>query len=69
MKVEIAKLDGSFGPVAIEMTAETNEDRATLSLMGKISLATKFQIKRLSGNEETLVERLMLQEYEEDPKE
>lgn len=64
MKVEIVKLDGSFGPVIIELAAETDEDRVTLTRMNKVSLSTQFRIDRLSGNAQTeSVERLTLQEY------
>lgn len=70
MKVEIVKFDGSFGPVTIVMTAETDEDRKTLSLMNKISFSTSFRIESLSGNAETeSVDKLTLQEHEDDPME
>lgn len=70
MKVEIVKLDGSFGPITIEMTAETDEDRKTLSAMNKINLSTNFRIYSLAGNAaDGSVSKLTLEEYEEDPKE
>lgn len=70
MKVEIVKLDGTFGHTIIEMTAETDEDRVTLSAMNKISLSTQFRIDRLSGSAaDGMVSKLTLEEYEEDPRE
>lgn len=71
MKVEIVKLDGSFGPLTIEMTAETDADRATLSVMGKVPFSsTNFRIYQLSGNaSDGSISKLTLEEYEEDPKE
>ena len=70
MKVEIVKLDGSFGPIAIEMTAETDEERATLSMMNKVPFSTRFRLCRVCGNaSDGVVSKLTLEEYEEDPKE
>lgn len=70
MKVEIVKLDGSFGPITIEMTAETDEDRTTLTAMNKVRLSTNFRIYQLSGSaSDGSVSKLTLEEYEEDPKE
>lgn len=69
MKVEIVKLDGSFGPVVIDMIAETDEDRATLSLMNRVSFSARFQIARISGDATTVsVSKLTLQESEDDTK-
>jgi len=70
VKVSIAKLDGSFGPIGIEMTAETDEDRAILSVMNKVPFSTRFRICRVCGDaSDGAVSKLVLEEYEEDPKE
>jgi hypothetical protein len=53
MKVEIERLDGSFGPFTMKMTAETDEDRETLStLSGKVNMTSYFQARSWSGNHE-----------------
>jgi len=52
------------------MTAETDEDRAILSVMNKVPFSTRFRICRVCGDaSDGAVSKLVLEEYEEDPKE
>lgn len=51
MKVEIDRLDGSFGPFRIKMTAETDEDRSTLKILSdKVNFTSRFQFVSCSGH-------------------
>jgi hypothetical protein len=51
MKVEIERLDGSFGPFRIKMTADTDEDRDVLKILsGKVNITSRFQAVSWSGH-------------------
>lgn len=49
MKVRILKLDGTFGPLMIELEADTDDERKALTQLSEIPASSTFGMKRWRG--------------------
>lgn len=62
MKVRIVNLDGSFGPLMIELEADTDDERNALTKLSEIPASSTFEMKKWKGRPDGSIGLVVLEQ-------